>query len=101
MNENRYQSKLIKNLESRFPGCTVMKNDANYRQGMPDLAIHYKGRTAFLECKRGAKEKHQTNQDYWVEKLRNDGFYANFIFPENEKEVLSELEGSFKRRQTR
>ena len=78
-----------------------MKNDANYRQGFPDLAVHHNGNTAFLECKRSAHEEHQPNQDYWVEKLRNDGFYATFIFPENEKEVLSELEGSFKGRKKR
>ena len=101
MNENVFQSKLIKKLGARFPGCTVMKNDANYRQGFPDLAVHHNGNTAFLECKKSAKASHQPNQDYWVEKLRADGFYANFIFPENEKEVLSDLERSFERRQTR
>lgn len=96
MRENQFQSKLKKKLEARFPGCTVMKNDANYRQGFPDLAIHHNGKTAFLECKASAHATHQPNQDYWVEKLKDDGFYANFIFPENEKEVLSDLERSFK-----
>jgi hypothetical protein len=101
LKENSFQSKLIKKLGTRFPGCTVMKNDANYRQGFPDLSIHHNGHTAFLECKKDANASHQPNQDYWVEKLKQDGFYANFIFPENEKEVLSDLERSFERCQTR
>lgn len=101
LNENVFQSKLIKKLGARFPGCTVMKNDANYRQGFPDLSVHYNGNTAFLECKKSAAASHQPNQDYWVEKLKDDGFYATFIFPENEKEVLSDLERSFERCQTR
>lgn len=96
MKENSFQSKLIKKLGSRFPGCTVMKNDANYRQGFPDLSVYHNGRTAFLECKASEKAHRQPNQDYWVGKLKEDGFYANFIFPENEKEVLSDLERSFK-----
>ena len=100
LKESRFQSKLIKKLESKFPNCVVMKNDANYRQGIPDLSIHYKGKTAFLECKDGANAGHQPNQDYWVERLKNDGFYANFIFPENERSVLSELERSFEGCQT-
>ena len=98
LKESRFQSKLIKKLESKFPNCVVMKNDANYRQGIPDLSIHYKGKTAFLECKDGANAGHQPNQDYWVERLQNQGFYADFIFPENERRVLGELERSFEGR---
>ena len=96
LRENQFQSKLKKKLESRFPGCVVMKEDANYRQGFPDLAVHYNGKSAFLECKASAHATHQPNQDYWVERLKSSGFFAEFIFPENEKEVLSDLERSFK-----
>ena len=39
--ENKFQAKLIKDIESRFPGCIVIKNDANYIQGIPDLTVLY------------------------------------------------------------
>lgn len=99
MRENNFQSKLIKELKDRFPGCIVMKNDANYIQGIPDLIVLYKDRWAALECKRSAHERHQPNQDYYVEIM--DGMsFAAFIFPENKEEVLNELQQSFKVKRT-
>ena len=95
MRENAFQSKLIKELKVRFPGCIVMKNDPTYIQGIPDLIILYQNRWAALECKRSANEHHQPNQDYYVEKMDEMSFAA-FIFPENKEEVLNELQQSFK-----
>jgi len=92
--ENRFQANLIKELKERFPGCVVMKNDANYIQGIPDLLILFNNKWAALECKRSRNAKHQPNQDYYVEKMRDMSFAA-FIFPENKEEVLDELEQSF------
>ncbi len=94
--ESVFQGRLIKELEERFPGCVVMKNDAGYRQGFPDLTVFHGEKWAALECKRSAKEHHQPNQDYYVDKLSKMGF-ARFIFPENKDEVLNELEQAFKR----
>lgn len=101
MRESSFQSKLIKELKARFPGCIVMKNDPTYIQGIPDLIILYGNRWAALECKRSANEHHQPNQDYYVEIM--DGMsFAAFIFPENKEEVLNELQQSFKvKRSTR
>ena len=99
MRENNFQSKLIKELKDRFPGCIVMKNDANYIQGIPDLIVLYKDRWAALECKRSAHERHQPNQDYYVE-IMDDMSFAAFIFPENKEEVLNELQQSFKVKRT-
>jgi hypothetical protein len=95
MRENEFQSKLIKKLKTKFPNCVVMKNDANYRQGFPDISVHCNGSTAFLECKRNKSAPHQPNQDYWIGYLKEQGFYSSFIYPENEKEVLDDLERSF------
>lgn len=89
-NENRFQSELIKELKERFPGAIILKNDANYIQGFPDITILYRDRWAVLECKRSEGESHQPNQDYYVEQL-NSMSYSNFIFPENKEEVLCEL----------
>lgn len=95
MRENGFQARLIRTLRERFPGCMVLKNDANYIQGIPDLTIFYKNRWAMLECKRSENEPHQPNQDYYVERM--DGMsFARFICPENQEEVLNELERSFK-----
>ena len=93
--ESGFQAKLIKELESRYPGCVILKNDSNYIQGFPDLTVFYNNKWAVLECKRSENEPHQPNQDYYVEML-NKMSYASFIFPENKEQVLHELEQTFK-----
>ena len=95
MLESKFQSQLIKELEQRFPDCIVMKNDPTYIQGIPDLLILHNDKWASLECKKSKSEKHQPNQDYYVEKMNNMSFSA-FIFPENKEEVLNDLELAFK-----
>lgn len=89
--ESAFQSKLIKRLKSTFPGCMVLKNDSSYLQGVPDLIILYQDRWAMLECKKTRGASHRPNQDYYISKL-NEMSYANFIYPENEEEVMNELE---------
>ena len=95
MLESQFQSKLIKEIKDRFPGCIVLKNDAGYLQGVPDLIVLHNDNWAALECKKTAKAKHQPNQDYYVGKM-NEMSYASFICPENKKEVLNELEHALK-----
>ena len=91
MKESDFQAKLIKEIKQRFPGCIVLKNDAGYCQGIPDLLILHNDNWAALECKKTAEAKHQPNQDYYVGKM-NEMSFASFICPENKKEVLNELE---------
>ncbi len=102
MLEREFQPEVIKDVEKRMPGCTVLKNDANYRQGFPDLTIlHPNGRWAVLETKKSKGAKRQPNQPYYVEKLGKQSFAA-FICPENKEEVLDELQRSLEsRRSTR
>lgn len=95
MLESAFQASLIKELKSRFPGCIVIKNDANYIQGIPDLLVLYNNKWAALECKKNCSAHHQPNQDYYVERMNNMS-YASYIYPENRKEVLNELERSFR-----
>ena len=92
--ESKFQSELIKDLKNRFPGCIVMKNDANYIQGIPDLLVLHRTKWAALECKQDENSKHQPNQDYYVDKM-NEMSFAKFIFPENKEEVLNELQSTF------
>ena len=95
MLENKFQSKLIKEIKNRFPGCIVMKNDSSYIQGIPDLIILFKDRWAALEVKKSNDANHRPNQDYYVDKM-NEMPYASFISPENKEEVLDGMERSFK-----
>lgn len=99
MKESRFQRDLIRDLEDLFPGCIVMKMDANYIQGIPDLLILYKNRWAALECKKGEFEHHQPNQDYYISVMDKMSF-ASFIYPENKQEVLDELQRAFRVRRS-
>ena len=94
MKESQFQSRLIKKLKEMLPGCVVLKNDPGYLQGFPDLTIFYKDRWAALECKCSNNSSHQPNQDYYVSYL-NDMSFARFICPENEEEVLHDLQSTF------
>lgn len=92
--ENKYQAGLIQRLTARFPHCMILKNDPNYIQGVPDLIVLYDGRWAMLEVKASAKASHQPNQDYYVARLNHMGF-ARFVYPENETEVVRDLDEYF------
>lgn len=94
MLENKFQSKLIKELEQRFPGCIVMKNDPNYIQGIPDLTILYEDKWCTLECKKSKDETKRPNQEYYVNTM-NEMSCSHFIYPENMEEVLNEIQSSF------
>lgn len=94
MRENAFQSQLIKEIREMFPGCVVMKNDPNYKQGVPDLIILYKNKWATLECKKSADANKQPNQDYYVE-MMNEMSFSRFIYPENKEEVLYDLQQAF------
>lgn len=92
--ENKYQAGLIKRLTARFPHCMILKNDSGYLQGVPDLIVLCDELWAMLEVKASATASHQPNQDYYVDKLDYMGF-ARFVYPENEAEVIRDLEDYF------
>ena len=94
MLENKFQSKLIKELKKEFPGCMVLKNDPTYLQGVPDLLVLYKNKWCALEVKRSATAKHQSNQDYYVDKM-NEMSHSAFIYPENKDQVMNDLRRIF------
>lgn len=94
MKESEFQRDVIKQIESLYPGCIVLKNDANYIQGIPDFTILYKNKWAMLEFKKSKTAKHRPNQEYYVAMLNGMSFAA-FIFPENRTEVLNDLARSF------
>lgn len=94
MLESKYQSQLIERLEELFPGCVILKNDTDYLQGVPDLLVLYNDRWAMLEVKRAADAPQQPNQAYYVD-LFDSMSFGTFIFPENEEEVLRDLQQAF------
>lgn len=98
--ENDYQSKLIKRLEARFPGCLILKNDEGYIQGIPDLTIFYGSRYALLEVKRSLSEASnpEPNQEYYIDLINDMGGFAAFICPEIEEGVLDALQRTFESR---
>ena len=95
MLERDYQPRLIRKLRRQYPGCVILKNDTDYMQGIPDLSIFVRNRWAMLEVKASADADVQPNQEYYVNQL-NLMSYASFIYPENERSVLRELQQAFK-----
>lgn len=94
MLENKFKTKLVKHIETRFPGSMVFHLDPSEKQGIPDLLVLIGDRWAALEGKKEKNAAHQPNQDYYVQKMNGMSF-ARFIYPENEKEVLNEMERAF------
>lgn len=90
MLENRFKTKLIKEIETMLPGCIITHLDPNEIQGIPDLLILHKNRWAALEGKKQAGAAVRPNQRYYVELMDNMSFAA-FIYPENKEEVLDAL----------
>ncbi len=92
--ENEYQMGLKKRLREQLPGCIVMKNDPNDIQGIADLTILYKNKWATLEVKKSKNEPHRPNQDWYVNKMNEMG-YSAFIYPENEGDIINEIQQAF------
>lgn len=95
MLERKFQADLIYELRETFPGCYILKNDANYIQGFPDLLILFQDRWACLEVKNSPKAHLQPNQDYYLKKL-NHMSYAALVYPENKDEVIAALRTHFR-----
>ena len=94
MRESQYQKELIDKIRELLPECVVIKNPTDYIQGLPDLLVLYKHMWAMLEVKPYETAAHQPNQDYYVQ-LFDDMSFAAFIFPENEEQVLYDLQQAF------
>lgn len=90
MLENKFKTKLNRELKDMFPGCIIIHMDPNEIQGIPDLLVLHKNRWAALEGKKNANASVRPNQGYYVD-LMNRMSFASFIYPENKDEVLDEL----------
>jgi len=92
--ESEYKRGLKKRVEERFPGCLVLKNDEQLRQGVPDMTILWGPWYAVLEVKRNADAPFRPNQEHYLERIVEMGGIAFVIYPENEEEVLDALQRS-------
>lgn len=92
--ESTFQKKFLDRIRKEFPDCFIMKNDANYIQGVPDWIVLYDNKWVALEMKRSIKSPRQPNQEFYVEQLDSMS-YAAFVYPENEDEVLEEIKFIF------
>ena len=95
MLENKFKTKLIKELKTIFPGCIVFHTDPTEIQGLPDLILLYQDKWAALEGKRSETASCRPNQKHYVEVMDTMSFAA-FIYPENKEEVLYDLQQAFR-----
>ena len=95
--ESKFQKEFIDKVKDRYPGSIALKNDSSYIQGFPDWTILYEDKWAVLEMKKERGARKQPNQEYYVDKLNSMSF-SRFVFPENEDEVLEDLDILFKRK---
>lgn len=95
MSESKFQADLIKEIKFILPGCLVLKNDANYMQGIPDLLVLYGDRWAMLEVKDSFFARRQPNQEHYINQLDKMSCAA-FICPENKEEVLHEVQSALR-----
>lgn len=94
MTESQYQTKVLDKVKHMFPGCTILKNDSAYQQGIPDWSIFWGPKWGMLEIKASRTSRVQPNQEHFIEKFHGESFAA-FIYPENEQEVLDALQEAF------
>lgn len=99
MRETGYSKELRGRLEDLFPGCMILRGDANRRQGIPDLLLLFEDKWAALEVKAAWNSPEQPNQEYYVNLMDNMSFAA-IIFPENEEDVLRDLQRAFRHRRS-
>lgn len=97
--ERNYQAHIKQTLETLFPGSIVRKQPTCDKQGIPDLEILYHDKWAMLECKREkpSPSDYQPNQEYYID-LFDKMSFCRMICPENEKEVLDDLQQALKPR---
>lgn len=93
--ESEFQTDVMNQIREMFPGCIILKNDANYTQGIPDWLILWGPHWAVLEVKRDKNSRTRPNQPWYVETM-NKMSYAAFIYPENKEEVLNGLQSAFR-----
>ena len=90
--EAAFKTKLYNDIRKKFPGTEVIPNDASLVQGFPDATVYMpNGKYVLLEGKKKETSSRRPNQDYYVTQSPLSP-NAMFVYPENRKEVLNEIE---------
>lgn len=79
--EKRLQAEIIKFLQSK--GAYVLKNDATYRQGVPDLSFWHPDLVGFIEVKADTKSPYQPLQKLTIGQLQDMGIFCEVIHNDN------------------
>jgi hypothetical protein len=100
MLERDFQPDVIDTLKKLFPGCIILKNDAKYKDGIPDLTVLYKSKYAILEVKRSYDEyikclKKKPKQKYYID-IFSKWAFGSYVYPENFEDVINKLKEVFK-----
>lgn len=79
--EKTLQAEVIKYLRSK--GAYVLKNDASYRQGVPDLSFWHPSLSGMLEIKDHEDSPYRPLQKPTIKKLQDMGVFCEVIHHEN------------------
>lgn len=90
--EKEFQKHFIDDLKSIMPNAVVLKNDARYRQGIPDWIVIDKSGVYIFELKAHSTASKRPNQEYYINLFSDMGYYARFVCPENAEEVLNGIQ---------
>lgn len=96
--ESAFQTRFVKKLRDMFPGAIILKNDANYQQGIPDWVLMWGPHWALLEIKPQrprSSADFEVNQEWFIAHADEMSFGA-CVYPENEQEVLHALQQTFR-----
>lgn len=94
MKESKFKKQFQSKLEERTKGIDLDFFNWQGSRSRPDMIILGTNVWATLEFKRSKNASAQPNQDYHIDRLAKKG-YARFVYPENEEEVLDDLEELF------
>lgn len=92
-----FKTKFIRNLKVRFPNCVVLLTDPQYLQGVPDILMLLEDTWFAFEVKATKTSSRRPNQEWWIDILNRQS-YASFVYPENEEEVIREVQQSLEAR---
>ena len=93
-NESLYRRRLIRKLETIYPGCIILKNDPAHLQGVPDLLFLHHSFWAALETKFSNSSPYRPNQGFYLDTMNAMSFAAS-ICPQNEGVVLGDLQEAY------
>jgi Holliday junction resolvase-like predicted endonuclease len=79
--ESKLQRQVIQYLKDK--GAYVLKNDATYRQGVPDLSFWHPDLSGFIEVKADEKSSFQPLQKLTIQKLKDMGVFCEVIHSSN------------------